>query len=113
MKKRGFGAGKWNGFGGKVEPGETVEAGAIRELREEANIVALDLVQKGLLLFDFEQEGSVETDGQGKPVMGSYGERLEVHVFTASDFEGTFVDYKKEYIMFAAIMRLNLCMFQK
>ena len=24
MKKRGFGVGKWNGFGGKVEPGEAV-----------------------------------------------------------------------------------------
>jgi 8-oxo-dGTP pyrophosphatase MutT (NUDIX family) len=23
MKKRGFGEGKWNGAGGKVEPGET------------------------------------------------------------------------------------------
>ncbi len=30
MKKRGFGAGKWNGFGGKVEPGETIEEAAIR-----------------------------------------------------------------------------------
>ncbi len=25
MKKRGFGSGKWNGFGGKVESGETLE----------------------------------------------------------------------------------------
>lgn len=24
FKKRGFGAGKWNGFGGKVEPGENI-----------------------------------------------------------------------------------------
>ncbi len=30
MKKRGFGAGKWNGFGGKVDPGETILDGAIR-----------------------------------------------------------------------------------
>lgn len=30
MKKRGFGAGKWNGFGGKVQPGETIEDGARR-----------------------------------------------------------------------------------
>ena len=30
MKKRGFGAGKWNGFGGKVDPGETILQGAIR-----------------------------------------------------------------------------------
>jgi len=29
-KKRGFGAGKWNGFGGKVEIGETIEDAASR-----------------------------------------------------------------------------------
>ena len=38
MKKRGFGAGKWNGFGGKIEPGETPRQAAIREIREEAFI---------------------------------------------------------------------------
>lgn len=30
MKKRGFGAGKWNGFGGKVQPGESIEDAARR-----------------------------------------------------------------------------------
>lgn len=30
MKKRGFGAGRWNGFGGKVQEGETIEDGAKR-----------------------------------------------------------------------------------
>jgi 8-oxo-dGTP pyrophosphatase MutT (NUDIX family) len=30
MKKRGFGQGRWNGFGGKVEPGETILQGALR-----------------------------------------------------------------------------------
>ena len=35
MKKRGFGAGKWNGFGGKLEPGESVVEAAAREVREE------------------------------------------------------------------------------
>ena len=29
-KKRGFGAGKWNGFGGKVEIAETIEDAAKR-----------------------------------------------------------------------------------
>ena len=29
-KKRGFGQGRWNGFGGKVESDETVKEGAIR-----------------------------------------------------------------------------------
>ena len=27
LKKRGFGTGKWNGFGGKVEPSETILQG--------------------------------------------------------------------------------------
>lgn len=30
MKKRGFGVGKWNGFGGKVQLGETIEEAAKR-----------------------------------------------------------------------------------
>lgn len=30
LKKRGFGVGKWNGFGGKVEPGETIPQAAAR-----------------------------------------------------------------------------------
>ncbi|KAI5229436.1 7,8-Dihydro-8-Oxoguanine Triphosphatase, partial [Manis pentadactyla] len=28
MKKRGFGAGRWNGFGGKVQDKETIKEGA-------------------------------------------------------------------------------------
>ena len=39
MKKRGFGVGKWNGFGGKLEPGETVVEAAARELEEESGLV--------------------------------------------------------------------------
>lgn len=30
MKKRGFGIGRWNGFGGKVQAGESIEAAARR-----------------------------------------------------------------------------------
>ena len=29
-KKRGFAAGRWNGFGGKVQPNESIEDGAVR-----------------------------------------------------------------------------------
>lgn len=38
MKKRGFGEGKWNGVGGKVEEHESVEAAMIREAQEEINV---------------------------------------------------------------------------
>ncbi|HEY5220779.1 MAG TPA: 8-oxo-dGTP diphosphatase [Candidatus Paceibacterota bacterium] len=55
MKKRGFGMGKWNGVGGKVQEGEDVAAAAVREAKEEIGVVVspenLELV--GTLDFDF------------------------------------------------------------
>lgn len=41
LKKKGFGAGKYGGFGGKVEEGEAVETAAIRELEEETGLRVL------------------------------------------------------------------------
>ncbi len=41
-KKRGHGAGKINGPGGKLDPGETPVAGAVRETLEETGIEVLD-----------------------------------------------------------------------
>lgn len=38
MKKRGFGAGKWNGVGGKVDAGETIEQALVRESQEEIGV---------------------------------------------------------------------------
>ena len=53
MKKRGFGVGKWNGFGGKVEAGEAIEDAAKRELFEEVGLNALDLQKLGVLDFSW------------------------------------------------------------
>ena len=55
MKKRGFGAGKWNGVGGKLKEGETVEGAAQREIQEEIGVeVELqDIKAVGTLRFDF------------------------------------------------------------
>lgn len=39
-KKRGMGFGKWNGFGGKIEDGETMRECAARELFEESGLLA-------------------------------------------------------------------------
>jgi mutator protein MutT len=38
MKKRGFGKGLWNGVGGKIEPGETMEQALVRESQEEVGL---------------------------------------------------------------------------
>ena len=54
MKKRGFGAGHWNGVGGKPDPGETIEEAAIRECKEEINVTPLSIKFAGSLKFYFE-----------------------------------------------------------
>lgn len=42
MKKRGFGAGRYNGVGGKIEPGETIEQAMIRECQEEIEVTPVN-----------------------------------------------------------------------
>jgi len=73
MKKRGFGSGRWNGFGGKVHEGESVAEGAIRETQEECGIRLTAFEEVGVHEFEFEKErGSI----------------LEVHVFRSAAWEG-------------------------
>lgn len=74
MKKRGFGAGRWNGFGGKVQDGETLRAAARRETLEECSITITDMEEVGVHEFEFEKER---------------GTILEVHVFRIMGFTGT------------------------
>ncbi len=73
MKKRGFGAGKWNGFGGKVGSDESIEEAAIRELYEETNILANKLQKVGELKFIF-------------PYKKEWNQI--VHVFLAKEWKG-------------------------
>jgi 8-oxo-dGTP diphosphatase/2-hydroxy-dATP diphosphatase len=72
MKKVRFGAGMWNGFGGKVEEGETIEAASYRELQEEAGLTAYSMKKMGVITFSFE-EGP---------------EPFEVHIFKTADVTG-------------------------
>ena len=52
-KKRGLGAGKVNGPGGRLEPGETFKACAIREVQEELLVTTVDPVRVGQHAFQF------------------------------------------------------------
>ena len=52
-KKRGLGAGKINGPGGKIDPGESSADCAVRETQEELGVTALNPVWHGELWFQF------------------------------------------------------------
>lgn len=52
-KKRGLGAGKINAPGGKIEPGETALASALRETHEEVGVVPLQPEKRAELFFQF------------------------------------------------------------
>ncbi len=73
MKKRGFGAGRWNGPGGKASPNEKAEQAAIRECQEEIGVTPLNPELVGKMKF-YEK-----TD----PAFGHY-----IHIFTATKWEG-------------------------
>lgn len=72
MKKRGFGAGKWNGFGGKVQQGETIEEAARRELHEESGLTVDHLEKIGNIKFEF--IGDTEL--------------MDVHIFRTDTYHG-------------------------
>ncbi len=75
LKKAGFATGKWNGFGGKIEPGESPVAAAARELYEEVSIRVerQDLAPVAYLDFAF-------------PARPEWDQK--VHVFLARQWEG-------------------------
>lgn len=50
-KKRGFGFGKWNGIGGKVEENETPEEAMIRETQEEISVTPMEYDKIGIIKF--------------------------------------------------------------
>jgi len=68
MKKRGFGIGKWNGVGGKVQEKETIKEAAIREMKEEIGVV--------VNLEQLENVGSIKFYFNNKPEWNQH-----VHIF--------------------------------
>jgi 8-oxo-dGTP diphosphatase len=84
-KRRGLGAGKINGPGGKLEPGETPLQCAVREVEEEVGVTAHDPIERGELYFQF-------VDGL----------RLHVLVFDATAFSGEPVDTEEAFPLWVA-----------
>ncbi|MDD5416427.1 MAG: NUDIX domain-containing protein [Candidatus Aenigmarchaeota archaeon] len=76
LKKRGFGKDKYNGFGGKLKDGESIEEAALRELEEEINIKTgiKDLMKVADLTFTFPEPKR------------DWNQR--VHVFFINDWNG-------------------------
>ncbi|XP_057298262.1 oxidized purine nucleoside triphosphate hydrolase-like [Hydractinia symbiolongicarpus] len=72
MKKRGFGCGRWNGFGGKKQGNETIEKCAERETFEECGLTMVKYTKVGHMIFEF----------VGDPVL------LDVYVFRCTDYTG-------------------------
>ena len=74
MKKRGFGEGKWNGVGGKVEEGESIEQAMIRETQEEIGVTPTV----------FEKVADIRFDEyfKGEPTL------MHVHIFIATEWTG-------------------------
>lgn len=68
-----FGAGKWNGVGGKCHPDETPETCVVREVYEETGLIVRSIKHHGVLTFTFDSRVS---------------SKLVVHVFSTQDFVG-------------------------
>jgi 8-oxo-dGTP pyrophosphatase MutT (NUDIX family) len=80
MKKKGFGEGRLNGYGGKVEKDESYVSAAIRETAEEAKIEVHDLEKVGELDFKFTNAPPGKDWDQ------------VVHVYIAKHWKGTPVE---------------------
>ncbi len=72
LKKAKLGKGWWNGFGGVVEPGETIETAAVRELKEESGLKALRVEKCGIVLV---------THNSNRP-------DVELHIFKTFEYSG-------------------------
>ena len=73
-KLRGFGKGNYNGIGGKVDFGETIEQGMIREVKEEISVEPVGYELVGKILYDEFMDG--------EPVV------FETFVYVATEYVG-------------------------
>lgn len=88
-KKRGIGAGKINGPGGRLADGESPEACAVREVREELRVTPTGLRPAGEIWFQ-------QTDGYG----------LLIHVYKASGCRGEPVETDEAAPLWTSLDRI-------
>lgn len=87
--------GKWNGLGGKLDPGETPEECVIREVYEESGLRIMDPLLKGVLTF---------------PKFAK-NEDWYAFIFVAREFRGRLIDSSEgvlEWIEDGRLLDLNL-----
>ena len=75
-KDKQAGKDKWNGAGGKLQPGESLEQCAIREVEEEFGVTPTSLIQVAVINFYFPHVPEVENWNQ------------QVHVFLVKSWQG-------------------------
>lgn len=93
MKKTGFGQGKYNGFGGKIQQGETVRHATVRELEEESGIKVKEE--------QLELVGTLDFIFPASPQL-----RHDVHIFLARIWQGQPVEteeMKPQWFLFSDI----------
>ena len=94
-KQNDYHEGKWNGLGGKFDPGESPEECAIREIEEESGLKVKSVTMKGFITFPL-------FDGK---------EDWYVFLFTANEFEGKLIDSPEghlEWIPNEKLIQINL-----
>lgn len=74
-KKRGFGQGLWNGAGGKLEPGETLDQAMVRECQEEIGVTPTHYQKVG------EHDFKMDNDSTNPW-------HMYVHVYLADKWQG-------------------------
>lgn len=98
IKKKGFGVGKWNGYGGKVRKSDLkISSAARRELREESKLRVRrnSLKQFALIQFFFAQKPAFECHVfvvKSKDLIGKPGETREMKNHTWFPFDKVFYD---------------------
>ncbi len=94
-KEKDYHRGKWNGLGGKFEPGETPEECAAREVREESGLIPKSMKLKGIITFP----------------MFDLQDDWYVFLFVIDEFEGSLIDSPEgelKWIPDDKLLELNL-----